>query len=622
MGRPRKTPSNGIPPEWLAELADASLRERAGATVFVRGLGYADDGLVELVQDGGTHARFDAFGSERYQVGLSFEAAGLNSDCSCPHAADGFFCKHQVAAAIAWRRSLADAGPEADAPPAATPVQQRIAKAMQTRRASEQALQQFLAQQPAEQLAARLWAQAQADRNLMAELKAWAAVTASADDPAALRQAVDALLKVSARQMLDTPDVKGWVSRALKAAELLRQALPRHATEVRLLAEKALRQAVSVEERAFDDPGEVDFACEAMFAVMLEALRAAPPPATWAEHVLQRMQGLGGVLWQRPALIEAAGAGVARAFSRCLAERWQQAHAACAGDDEDADPKGRFEAGPWNRDSERGRLRQWMITDLQRQGDPLAVFEFMRRSARGPAEHVALIRWCNDNGRQREGLQLAQAACKRFPRDARLDDLLLAAYERDGWDDEVLAIRLRRLDAQPSPDAYGPLLVAARAARADVEQIRRQAHARTKAWEDAAWQRQSSLAQRFLRSRPGWAEQGPDVSWRAGLHVLDGDLDAALKAVHPPHRCDVRVLEALADRLPAERDDEAFALLQRCFEHAMAGAKSPYAEPLRLVARAMLRLNSQQAKAFVLSLGQAHRAKRNFIAGLPPVRGP
>ena len=99
-------------------------------------------------------------------------------------------------------------------------------------------------------------------------------------------------------------------------------------------------------------------------------------------------------------------------------------------------------------------------------------------------------------------------------------------------------------------------------------------------------------------------------------------LDAALKAVHPPHRCDVRVLEALADRLPAERDDEAFALLQRCFEHAMAGAKSPYAEPLRLVARAMLRLNSQQAKAFVLSLGQAHRAKRNFIAGLPPVRGP
>ena len=64
MGRPRKTPSNGIPPEWLAELADASLRERAGATVFVRGRGYADDGLVELVANrvvevaGGHRSRF------------------------------------------------------------------------------------------------------------------------------------------------------------------------------------------------------------------------------------------------------------------------------------------------------------------------------------------------------------------------------------------------------------------------------------------------------------------------------------------------------------------------------------------------------------------------------------
>lgn len=619
MGRARKTPSTGIPPEWLAELADASLRERAGGTVFGRGLGYADDGQVELVHDGGTYARFDAFGSERYQVELSFEAPGLGSDCSCPHAADGFFCKHQVAAAIVWRRSLAGAAPETDAPQAATPVQQRIAKAMQTRLANEQALQQFLAQQPADQLAARLWAQAQADRNLMAELKAWAAVTEAADDPAALRKAVDALLKVSARQTLDRPDVKGWVSRALKAAELLRQALPRHAAEVRLLAEKALRQAVSVDERAFDDPGEVDVACEAMFAVMLESLRDAPPPSSWAEHVLQCMQGLGGALWQRPALIEAAGADVARAFSRLLADRWQQAHAACAGDDEDPEPRGRFEAGPRNRNSERSRLRQWMIVDLLRQGDPLAVFEFMRRSVRGPAEHAELIRWCNDNGRQREGLQLAQAACKRFPQDTRLDDLLLAAYERDGWDDEVLAIRLRRFDAQPSPDAYGPLLAAARAARADIDQIRRQAHARTKAWEDAAWQRQSALAQPFRRSRPGWAEQGPDVSWRAGLHLLDGDLDAALELVRPPHRCDVRVLEALADRLPRQRDDEAFALLQRCFEHVMAGAKSPYAEPLRLVARAMTRLNTQRAKAYVLSLGQAHRAKRNFIAGLPPV---
>jgi hypothetical protein len=80
------------------------------------------------------------------------------------------------------------------------------------------------------------------------------------------------------------------------------------------------------------------------------------------------------------------------------------------------------------------------------------------------------------------------------------------------------------------------------------------------------------------------------------------------------------VLEALADGLPKARHADAFALLVRCLEFELARSKTPYREPLRLVRKACTRLNSQDAKAWVLSLMQAHKVKRNFVAGLPAAR--
>ncbi len=615
-----------MPPEWAEELSDDSLRDTAGLQTYERGLEYLHSDRVQLLGASSLRARFEAHGSALYTVELHFEDPGLHADCSCPHAADGNFCKHMVAAAMLWRSLLGGDGPALAAPKPAgksAETQARTAKAAATRVSNREAVRTFLATQPAEQLAQRLWERAEADRDLMAELKAWAASAQAADDPKALRTAVDALLKTSARQYLERREVRAWADRATKAAALLRGALPRHAADVRAIAESAIQRALAVDERSYEGQGEVEAVIEAMMALIIDSLRLAPPLPAWADHLLQRMEAPGGTYWQAAPMLEAAGPEVARAYSKRLVERWQKEELKSARKPDtpmDTADMG-FTGSNLRFDGNRDRLRRWMTADLQRQGDPLAVFEFLKRSAQGVTEHAELIRWCNDNGRPRDALLLAQTACKTFKNHPHLEDLLLDAYERDGWDAEALAIRLRRFDQQPSPDNYRPLAKAAAAANADWPAIRRRAYAQTQAQEQKSLAdfaaHQAAVLRKYGSHGVRPAPAGPDVSWRAGMLVLDGAMDEALALVQPPSGCDPRVLEALADKLGADRNAEAFGLLRRCFDFQIASAKTPYKEPLRLLAKALKRLNPQDAKAYLLSVGNTHRVKRNFIAGLP-----
>jgi uncharacterized Zn finger protein len=596
----------------LRALAEDSLRVQAGDAVFARGERYWRDGAVELLHDEGKQARFEVQGSDRYSVLLQLGRSGVDGECTCPHAADGHFCKHMVAAALLWRQSLLG---EAEPAPAAAPTQQRVAKALQTRAANAKALSDFLAQQPAAELARRLWQRAQQDRDLMAEIKGWAAAAAATADPRALRRAVDELLKISSRVYLEPREVRAWAGRAAQAAQLLRQALPQQGAEVRSIVESALRQAQRVQDRAYDDPGAVEDVITLLIDVLADALRAAPPPAAWADHLLQRMQDEGGEPWQAPQVLEAAGPEVARLYSKRLAELWSRLAPLPTGDESKLSSKAADRR--WQQEQERSRLRHWMLQDLQRQGDPRALFSFMKSSAVGVHEHVQLIQWCEAHGRAREALQLAQAACKQFNNDKRLEDLLLAAYERDGWDDEALAIHRRRFAQTPAPDLYIPLVAAARRAKADLAALRTWAHETAAARELAELQRAAELLRRYAFMRPPGTQAARDVSWRAGLHVLDGELDAALALVQPPHTCDPRLLETLADRLPAARKAEAFALLKRCFDFEMQRAKTPYTEALRLARKAATRLSAAHRRDWIEALRSTHRAKRNFVAGLP-----
>ena len=76
----------------------------AGPRAFVRGEAYHAEGRVRSVHEDGSVIAGVVEGSEQYRVELHRGSAGrsqLIAACTCPHGADGLFCKHAVAVALA-----------------------------------------------------------------------------------------------------------------------------------------------------------------------------------------------------------------------------------------------------------------------------------------------------------------------------------------------------------------------------------------------------------------------------------------------------------------------------------------------------------------------------------------
>ena len=84
-----------------------TLTNLAGAAAFAKGQTYFSSGAVSRLRiaDGTVTARVD--GTEAYRVDLRVLKGKLAADCTCPRAADGYFCKHCVAVGLAWIASHA-----------------------------------------------------------------------------------------------------------------------------------------------------------------------------------------------------------------------------------------------------------------------------------------------------------------------------------------------------------------------------------------------------------------------------------------------------------------------------------------------------------------------------------
>ena len=588
---------------WLPLLSDAALRQLSGPAVFARGQTYAASGAIETLEDAepapGEQVALAAVvqGTQPYQVRVWIdEENDLDGECDCPHAQDGNFCKHLVALCLAWRGDLGGEAPAPDAQAARKVA--AVAKRARTQASNRDALHAFVRAQPAQALAERLWAWAGYDRALMADLKAWQAEHSAGNDTKALRGAIGDLLRQRSGY-LDWHEMPTYMRRAGRVLPLLQPWLPRDPAELRALCEHALRCLYKVAEHADDSNGELGGLMQDLIALLTQALHAAPPPAAWVERWFTLMAEDPWGLWDEKAILAAAGSAVLARYTERVREewdRWQRSHPAT----------GRF-------DYQRSQLRGRYLASIAAQGDPRALRDAMAASAADPGEFHDLVALCEGQGWYREAFQWAQAAAKRHPQDWRSEDDLLRCYERDGWDEEALAIWRRRLAANASPDVYQSALKAAERAGRDRATYR----AELFAW---AEQREAEALQ-ARRKNPYGQQADPmerDVSLRTAWLLADRDLEAALALVQQSGvRCAAATLETLARKLPRRHHADAAQLLQRVFAQAMERATSPYAKPLELVREILERLPSAQQAAWLAELRTRYKPKRNFIAGLP-----
>ena len=83
-------------------LHQEAVRALADSRSYERGRHYFDDGRVAPPRRVGSRIEARVRGSTDYDVSIWVKGDGLAYTCTCPHCAEGAFCKHCVAVALAW----------------------------------------------------------------------------------------------------------------------------------------------------------------------------------------------------------------------------------------------------------------------------------------------------------------------------------------------------------------------------------------------------------------------------------------------------------------------------------------------------------------------------------------
>lgn len=557
----------------LEALGDAGLERHWAAQILARGrdlLGAVQD--FECARQGAVSAaQARVQGGALYRVSLSHSPGGaLRGDCDCPHAAGGQACKHQAALALAWRRQLAGealvpAAPAAPPKPAAEPDWVR-----------------FVREQPAAELAARLLAWATRLPELRKELQLWQQSAAPVEDLAQAKKVVSTVLSAP-RELWEWRKVHAYVRKAEAVLGLLAGWTARDAALGLGAAEQAWLKLWKLLDTADDSSGEIQGLVQQVGELWLAALQAAgAQPAAYAERYLKLLavDECGHLPVERawPLLGEVAQAKLLRS----LRERWE-AH-----------------PGPTPVASAGWGAREDYLRHLKTQQDWDEALRVLRASASGWMDRREIVRILEAAGRLREALQAAEAAHREHPDNAELTELLIAHYRRDGWDEQVLRLYRELFERRPDSARYQALLQAAEAAGVDRQTERAR-----------IWQ---CLALRLSQAQ-GWRES-EIADLMLTLWTDEGDWSAALDWLRSPRAVGEAALLRLARGLPPEHAEAAGQLYKELLRRAMAGAKSPYSQPLRLVRQGLELMDREAGRLWLAWLRVEYRQKRHFIEGL------
>ena len=625
--RRSKLPPGNDADALAGALCEGNLRAASSAAIFQRGQTYARSGAVEIIRDepGDTPAVYATItGTQAYSTEVWVSEGEVGGACDCPNAADGWFCKHQVALAIVWRERLAGEEPAIDEQ--ARKVVQATVKRAQTTRDRAQALKDFLHAQPAAALADRLLGLAGHDRELMRELQQWRKLSETPRQPADLKALVTEIMSPG-HAFISWRESGAYVHRAQAVVPLMAQARAEDPATAAPLCLHAMRRGWAVLQQADDSDGEIGGLICALGAEWVQALNAsAPQPAAFGDTYLQVLLDDPLGCFDTAAAERAMGAPALARYRQVLATRWRAAKDAAeaaraerlALETQAAASRKRLPPAP-REDSISSPLRtleRMHLGQLEAAGEVDAALAVLREGLPGAGTCQQITELLERHGRFREAFANAEQACKAHPGEHRLQDDLLRCYERDGWTSEALALRRQRFAEQPSAAHYLAVLKAGAAARLDATALRSELQAELLAIEAQAMARSAARPPLFAYAGHSAAGQR-DVSLRAEVLCAEGRFDEALALVRPPAFCREGVLAFMARRLGPAQQAARAELLLRVFDTEMARAKSPYRRALELVDEIAALLPAARRAEWLGQLRLTYKAKKNFVRDVP-----
>ena len=566
-------------------ITEKSLRALAGDKSFERGAAYFASGAVTGLVDTGRIIKARVLGGDEYKVTLKAEGKKLAYGCTCPLGEEGEFCKHAVAAGLAWLDQSRGGSAEAD----------------YTGKSEFDAVREHLSSLDREALVELLMEQVTEDDGLRSRLAVRAARRGGAADPRALKEIVRKALAVHG--FTDYHGMRRLIERARPVAELLQELIAEGRTAAAVeLADFAMHRGLSAYERTDDSAGSFGDLLREIAVLHLEACRKArPEPKALGKALfpLRLRDQWGFFKWSdyTPLLGEAG-----REAYRALAEKeWAKVPA----------------RGPQEKSGEHSDATHFQIASIMEElarerGDVDALVAVKSRDLRRGHAFVDIAQIFAEAGRRDEALAWAERGRAAFRDDLNwpLVEFLAAEYRRRKRFDDAVALAWEHFTVYPGLKAYQLLKSGAEGARAWT------------AWREKAlaWLRET-CAKDPSRSRYAWTLGGRSLL--VEILLWEGDSDGAL-AEAGAGGCTVDLWFHLARAREKDHPADAVAIYQRRLDDIVNRKHNDaYDDGAELVAkvRALMQRAKQENEfaAWIEGVRAKHKAKRNFMQRLDRV---
>lgn len=563
----------------------------AGPQFFERGERYHAAGNVRSIMQHGNAIFATVEGSENYEVRFAAVSDELRHECSCPVGQDGEFCKHCVAAALAW----IETGPGDHAVDSDPRGPTSIVKLDDVR--------PWLLEQSAGVLADLLLETAERDSRLREKLLRRAALaTAKGIDLKAYRRAITAATRTGG--FIEYGGAGSYADGVREAIEPVRELLaenPQHAAAVVELVEYALRRGTDALENADDSDGEISGLIRELEGLHLEACHAAKPdPEELATKLFEwEIADHWDVFYSAAdTYADLLGEPGLATYRRLAEAAWKQLPELRPGDQVDYE-------------SNRHRLTSIMELLARRSGEVDAVAAIKAKDLTSPYCYLEIAQLYHGAHRYDDALAWAERGQKAFPKqiDPRLLEFLADCYHSRERHEDALALIWGMYQSQPSLVSYQRL-------KHHAEVAGTWAHWRERA---IAKLRDSIPAPSSKHGQRLW--QGPYESSAATLvriYLWEEAIESAWSTAQQQQLPRTLWLELARHREKTHPADaipiylaEAEALIAVTDKRAYMGAVGHL---VRVKALCLALDRVADWNATIARLRLAHRAKRNFIA--------
>jgi len=522
-------------------LDEAGLKELTDDKTFHRGKAYFQDGRVVNLSAVAGGFRANVHGNRSYVVKVNTDK--FDYACSCPVGRDGWFCKHLVAACMAW-----GVQPKPTTDPYAV-------------------VRDWLLKQDIAWLAETLLEQSYDDNRLFNKLHLLATQSSGGSD---LRAAIDRATEVRGFVEFDEAgDFAGSVHDVIDALGQAVESDPKHVAELCLHAMNRVKEAIGYVD---DSSGELGQCMARIQEIHLAACKASKPePRALARQLLQlELDSEYGEFHNTLETYSAVlGKKGIEEYKRAARKEWDKLPPRETPPSPGRDPMMR-DLLQWRRKRDelkdsphRYALTRIMTGIARRARDTDGLIAVLSKDLTHARAYADLVEVCRERKRYNEALEWARKGVEAFKHESHtgLDSLLAEELKRSGDHTQAVEVAWRLFTGSPSMEDFNHLLVYAKPLKA-------QEH-----WRDKAVG--------HLRKTMSKQQEWPAMETRTLLVEIflgERNIKMALQEADSG-RCRWETLTKLAEGCQMERPREALKVYYRLVSEILKSAINAHSTP-------------------------------------------